>query len=329
MDIGKLPNEVLSKIVIDNIDHKREEVLVRAGIGEDCAVIKFGNKACILSTDPITGASSNIGKLAVNISSNDVAATGGEPIGLLMTMLLPPDITEEDIEVIMKEAGEEARKLNIEIVGGHTEITDAVNKIILVVTVIGMRDIDKVVGIDKNVKAGDKILITKYAGIEGTAIISYDLEEKLIGNIDSELIKEGKNLSKYLSVVKDGIIAADNGAEYMHDITEGGVLGAVWEASKANNVGIIIEESKIPLLESTKVMSSFLDIDPLKLISSGSMVIIANPESSDKIIEELSKANIKATEIGEVLDDDRVVILKDKKEIIIDPPGSDEIYKVI
>lgn len=329
MEIGKLPNEVLEEIVLDNLKHQREEVLIHAGIGKDCAVIDFGEKGCIVTSDPITGASKNIGKLAVHISCNDIATTGGEPIGLVLTMLLPKDTTIEEVKEIIKDASEESKRLNVEIIGGHTEITDAVNKVVLVTTVIGMHDIDKIVGVNPDIKPGDKLIITKAAGIEGTSIIAYDLEEKLKGKISERLIQEGKDLSRLISVVKDGMIAAENGAKYMHDITEGGVLGAVWEAAISNNVGIRIFEEKIPVKESTVEMSKLLNINYLSLISSGSMLIISDSESADKIVSELAKEKIDSAIIGEILDSSDVVIAKDGKEKAIESPGSDEIYKVI
>lgn len=329
MEIGKLPNEVLEEIVLDNLKHKRDEVLVHAGIGKDCAVIDFGGKGCIVTSDPITGASKNIGKLAVHVSCNDIATTGGEPVGLVLTMLLPKDTTIEEVKEIMKDASEESKKLNVEIIGGHTEVTDVVNKIVLVTTVIGMHDIDKIVGVNPDVKPGDKVIITKAAGIEGTSIIAYDLEDKLVGKISDELIQEGKDMARQISVVKEGKIAAEHGAKYMHDITEGGVLGAVWEAAKSNEVGIRVYEEDIPVKQSTIEMSKLLKINYLSLISSGSMMIVSSSESADVIITELSKENIEATVIGEVTESSDIVISKDGVDTPIESPGSDEIYKVI
>ena len=116
MEIGKLPNEVLKKIVFDNISNKRKEILVGAAVGEDNAIIDFGDEACIMSTDPITGATKDIGKLAIYISCNDVASSGAEPLGVLLTIMAPPQTTEKDIESIMKEAGEASLELNVEII---------------------------------------------------------------------------------------------------------------------------------------------------------------------------------------------------------------------
>lgn len=139
MEIGKLPNKLLEEIIISNIKTRRDEVIERAGVGKDCAVIDYDDKYCVISSDPITGASENIGKIAVNVACNDIGAAGAEPNALLMTILAPKGTSQDEVERIMKEANEAAGMINVEIVGGHTEITDAVNKIVLSLTALGKK----------------------------------------------------------------------------------------------------------------------------------------------------------------------------------------------
>jgi hydrogenase expression/formation protein HypE len=327
MEIGKLPNDTLEKIVLSNIKKRREEVIVRAGIGEDCAVLDFGEYSCVVSTDPITGATKNIGSLAIHISCNDVASNGADPIGVLMTILAPPDTTEHDIELIMKEAGEAAEKINVEIIGGHTEITDAVNRVVISTAVIG-RQLKENTLASKDIKIGDKVLITKSAAIEGTSIIANELSDMLEGKIDHLLLKSAKELGSDISVIMEGRICSKIGVSYMHDITEGGVLGAAWEASRAIGKGILIDVSKVPIEESTSKICEFLDINPLRLISSGSMMIIAPYEKIDTIQKELLHNNISSSVIGEITEEG--ILMKENGQVIpINPPGSDELYKVI
>ena len=164
---GKLSNELLEKIVLKYITHKRDDILAGAAIGYDNALVDFGDEVAILSTDPITGALHNIGKLAVHVSCNDVSTSGGIPIGILITILAPLETSYEDIEIIMKDAGETAEKLGVEIMGGHTEITDAVNKIVISTTAIGKIRKNKLQIIGK-IKVGDKVLMTKSTAVEGT-----------------------------------------------------------------------------------------------------------------------------------------------------------------
>lgn len=327
MEIGKLPNDVLEKIVISNITNKRKEVLERAGVGKDSAVIDFGKEVCVMSTDPITGATKGLGKLAIHISCNDVAASGAEPIGVLLTILAPPKTTEKDIENIMMDAGKAAKEINIEIVGGHTEITDSVNRIVLSTTVIGKQDKAKLPN-SKAIEVGDKVIITKYAGIEGTSIIAKELEDILTNNIEKEKVETAKNMDSMLSVVREGIICGEIGVNYMHDITEGGVYGAVWEASKAIGKGIKIKNELIPVNDVTMEIMNFLDIDVYRLISSGSMLIITKEENLDKIYKELDKFHIKSTVIGEVIEEG-VILEREGQITTIEAPGSDELYRAL
>lgn len=327
MEIGKVPNNVLEKIVFSNIKYKREEVLTRPSVGEDCGVIDFGKYACVVSTDPITGASENIGRLAVHISCNDVASNGADPLGLLMTILAPEGTTEQDLEKIMKDAGETAAGLKVEIIGGHTEITSAVNKIIISTTVIGKQLKSNVLD-SKKVKVGDKVLMTKSAGLEGASIIAHEFGEKLSKKISKQEIKEARDFVNSLSVVKEGKISGQFGITYMHDVTEGGILGAVWEASSAIDKGIIITKESIPIEKSTRKICDIFNIDPLKLISSGSMLLIVPLEEVDEIFTELQKNNIKVSVIGEVIEKG-VKMKEDGNVNDIEPPASDELYKVV
>ncbi len=327
MEIGKLSNQALGEIVFNNIKYKRKEVLQGAAIGMDNAIIDFGEEVCIISTDPITGATKDIGKLAIHISCNDVASSGAEPIGVLLTILAPPSTTIEDIDLIMKEAGEAAEELKVEIMGGHTEITDAVNRVVISTTVLG-KQLRKNMIDPSRVKVGDKVLITKYAGVEGTSILAKEMEEYLMEKLDRKRIIEAQKMGDMISVVKEGLICGEIGVNYMHDITEGGVLGAVWEGAMAINKGIKIYEELIPIMDVTREIASILKIDPYKLISSGSMLIIADDEKASIIEEKLKGEGIKVSQIGEVIEEGIIIKRKDKEENI-PPPASDELYKAL
>ena len=177
MDIGKIPNDILENILDSRIGRKHPDILLGPGVGRDCGIIDFGDDVCVLSTDPITGAVNKAGYLSIHISCNDIATTGAKPIGVMVTIMVPPKSTEEDIKRIMEDANEAANELGVGILGGHTELTSAVNQGILSVTAVGkisMKD-----GPSGQRPIGDDILMTKSAGLEGTAIIALDREDQL------------------------------------------------------------------------------------------------------------------------------------------------------
>ena len=240
LDIGKLPSELLERLVFDNIGFKREEVLIRPGIGEDCAVVDFGSYDCVLTADPITAAVKDIGSLSVHISCNDVAAKGVEPLGIMLVILMPKGSTEEDIKEIMAQAGNAAQELNVEIIGGHTEVTTAVTKPVIVSTALG-RALKGKVQNPAQMEEGDLLYITKYAGLEGTGIIAKDREKELSDILNKEELAEAKSLLDLVSVVREGVILGKLGTHGMHDVTEGGILGAIWEMCQIAGKGALIK----------------------------------------------------------------------------------------
>lgn len=329
MESGKVPNEVLNKIVLSKINKFRKEVILRPGIGEDCAAIDFGEYACVLSTDPITGATNDLGQLAVHISCNDIASCGVEPLGLMVTILCPVGTTEAELEKVMEQICFTAAELNVEIIGGHTEVTPAVNRIVLSTTSIGKAMKNEIVS-STGARPGDSVIITKSAGLEGTSIIANDFEHKLVGVISNDELNLAKSFINSISVVKEGVLAGKFGATSMHDITEGGVLGAAWEVAEASSAGIIINKDNIPVEAVTNSICKALNLDVLRLISSGSMFITCL--DGEGLVKFLNSNNVKATIIGTVTANSKERLLISKKDGIIkdiESPTADELYKLI
>nr|HUM55592.1 AIR synthase family protein [Bacillota bacterium] len=244
LKIGKLDSDLLEKIVFRNIKFKRPEVLTRPGIGEDCAVIDYGSYECVMSTDPITAAIGDVGRLSVHISCNDVASNGVEPVGIMLTVLLPEGTTEKQVDDMMHQAAQASEELGVEIIGGHTEITNAVNQPVIVSAAIG-RGEKWASQHTENMKEGDYILMTKTAGIEGTAIIARDFEKQLKNVLTKEEISEAISMLDKVSVVTEGVTAGRIGTSGMHDITEGGVLGALWEMCRIGKIGAEVFIDKV------------------------------------------------------------------------------------
>lgn len=327
MEIGKLKTDLLEKYIFDKLVSNREEVIMGGGTGLDNAVMDFGGDLIVASTDPITGASKNLGALAINISVNDVSCQCADPVGVLMTLLIPPSADLDDLKEIVDDATRTARELNVDIVGGHTEVTDAVNKIVISTTVFGRVNKKRRPDLS-TVKAGDVLAVSKYLGIEGTSIIAHEKKEvKEI--LSKEEYEFAKSLSEEISVLKESKIAGKYGVKHMHDITEGGLFGAVWETSKALGHGIRIFNDSIPLLDVTKKICDFYKINPMKLISSGSMLMVFDRENFDDFKEEAEASGIKVTKIGEINNEKQAVVKYEDREISLQDPDPDELYKVV
>jgi len=326
VNTGKISNEFLKNRIISNLRRKRRDVLLGPGVGRDCAVLEFGDELCIVSSDPITGAVNRMGYIGVHICCNDIATTGAEVIGVTLTILAPPSTAMSDIEQVVIDAECAARELNIDILGGHTEITDTVTKMVICLTAIGKVSRHKLVSF-AGAKVGDDIVITKKAGMEGTAILAYDREELLKKHFPADVIDRAKSYMNQISVIKEGRIAGEFGVHGMHDATEGGVLGAIWEASEAMGMGVEVETDKIPIAPETQVISGFFGIDPLRLISSGCMVVIT-PNGS-QLVEIFKDNGIDAAVVGRVIDGNDKWLITQKGRIPLMPPEADQLYKAL
>ena len=287
----------------------------------------FGGDLIVASTDPITGATKNLGSLAINISVNDVSCQCADPVGILMTLLIPPSASLDDLKEIVDDATRTAGELNVDIVGGHTEVTDAVNKIVISTTVIGRVNKKRRPDL-KTVMAGDVLAVSKHLGIEGTSIIAHEKDE-VKSFLSEEEYELAISLSRDLSVLKESKLAGKYGVKHMHDITEGGLFGAVWETSKALGHGIKIFADAIPLLDVTKKICDFYKINPMKLISSGSMLMVFDGEKFNDFKEEAEASGIKVTKVGVVNNEDQAVVKYEDREIILQDPDPDELYKVV
>lgn len=317
---------MLKRCVFDKISVKRPDVLVHAKIGEDCSVLEFGDLCCAMSTDPITGAEHGAGRLAVHVNCNDIASSGVKPVGILVTILAPQSAVLEDIENIMDEINSAASSIDVEILGGHTEITDAVNRMVISVTAIGKGPISAYVT-TSGAESGDSIVVSKYAGLEGTSIIARDYNDYLKQRLDAKIIDRARDFADMISVVKEGIIAQGMGVKCMHDATEGGLLGALWEVAEASGKGFIIYEDKIPVAYETKKICEVMNINPLRLISSGMMIMTS--KNGEALVESLMKQGINASIIGKITEDKkhRVIVRNGASEQVA-PPENDELFNI-
>ena len=332
LPIGKLDSEILKKIIFDNIMYKRPEVTTGAGIGEDCAVLDFGDLECVVSTDPITASIADIGRLSIHISCNDIASNGVQPVAILLTVLLPEGTTEEDIAIMMKQAAKAAADCEVQIAGGHTEITRAVNQPVICSTAFGRAPKGGSQSA-KTMQEGDRIYVTKKLALEGTGIIAGEHGDKLLaeGVLTKAEIAEAHAMLDSVRVVREGVLAGKIGTHGMHDITEGGVLGAVWEMCNISGCGALLNERAMPISDITKKLAAHYGFNPLRMISSGSMLILAGQETAKDLEKAMQDAGIDITCIGEITKKGDTPKLRRITGGIeeIAPPTADEIYRVL
>lgn len=326
MKIGKVPETVLKRSVFKQIHHRRPEVLLRPAVGEDCSAVAVEpEEVLVFSTDPITGADKMAGFFAVHITANDLATAGAEPVGILTSIILPPDTEEPALRRLMKEMEEACDELKIEILGGHTEVSDVVNRPLITVTGVGKVKRDALLATG-GLQAGDELVMTKWAGLEGSAILAGEKREELLRTLPAELIDTAADFLKQLSVVPEARIAAEHGACAMHDVTEGGIFGALWEMGAASGVGITVDLPKIPVRQETIEICEVFDINPYLLISSGCLLI--GCRQGNLLVEKLGEAGVAAAVIGRVTEGNDRIVRNGEEVRFLEPAGSDEIYKI-
>lgn len=327
MKIGKLTNSELKSLILDNIKIKNSDILLSPSIGEDCSAIDFGGECCVLTTDPISGTESEIGKLAVHIVCNDIASSGATPLAILVNILVPATASIEDIGRVVKDLNTTADSVNVDIIGGHTEVTDAVNRFVVVCTGVGRTSTSRLLK-TSGAKPGDDIILTKTAGLEGTAIIAAEKKNELASTLAPHILERALKFSHNISVINEGRICSGlSTVNAMHDVTEGGLLGALWEMSEASGCGVVAYNDKIPVAEETTLICNYFKINPLKLISSGCMLIATS--NGEEVVKSLLAENIQATIIGKFTDNpEKILVLEDNKSEILSEPESDELYKI-
>ena len=319
MKLGKLTNETLDRLILKKFRHTRRESSGAPRIGMDCAQLDFDHDLIVTSCDPITSADwTHIGALSVHVNCNDAAAGGADPVGLLVTLLLPPHATEEMIDRIADDLQNAAEQAGVDILGGHTEVTGAVTRVVTNTTVLARvnRDVSLT-----GAKPGDSIVMTKWAALEGTMLIASE-RTSLLSALDRSVIHTAQHFDRYLSVVPESRIAMKHGAHAMHDATEGGVLGAVWELAAQTGCGAKIDLEAIPVLPETAMIAKAVNLDPYRLIASGSMLIAC--ADGDSLCRALQSAGIHAAVIGEITE--RAYVFADGS--IIAPPDTDELYRL-
>ena len=325
---GKIPINLLTEVVFKNLGAKRKEVVLGPTAGFDGSVLDVGNKSLIVSMDPITGAVERIGWSAVNVNANDIATFGVEPIFLVSCIMLPEGAERSTVETITRQMDAAAKDLGIAIVGGHCESTPGLTNPIVVGCIMGLTDRGNYITAG-GAKPGDKLILTKSAGIEGTAILASDREQQLAKILGTEMLDNAKKFYSQISIVKDALTAFKTGGVHaMHDPTEGGILGGVHEMADASNIGVRVYQDKIMIEPETAKICRYFEIDPLQLIGSGALLIAAEPKKTNEIVESLNNNRIYAAEIGEFggTPNKRLLIKRDQTAQELPRPTSDMLW---
>lgn len=328
MKNGKVSESVLKRSVLRQLKTKNENVLCGAGVGDDCAIfsLKDNEKMVSCMQEATVKIPSHAMSHLLHKCVNNLAVCGAEPLAVMITLLLPETIEEPDIKQLMKEAEDICHTLSIQIAGGQTRVSAAMLAPVAVVTGYG-----KVGETDYRTAnaagPGQDIVITKWIGLEGTAEVAKGNREKLLTRYPAYLVEEAMSFDKYLSVLPEAQIALQNKVCAMHDASEGGIFGAIWELAEGAGAGLTIDLKKLPLRQETVEVCEYCNINPYELKSGGCVVMTG--EDGAGLVAALEAEGVPAVVVGRLTDSNDRIILNDDEVRYMDRPRTDEIYKMM
>ena len=311
LPVGKLPGDLLARLVA-TFGSRDPAVVVGPGRGRDAAAIAVGGTTIAVKTDPITFATEHAGRYLVEVNANDLACLGASPRWLLVTMLLPEGrTTPAEVESQFKELHDVCALRGISLVGGHTEVTNGLDRPILIGTLFGEVPAEKLLK-PGGARAGDQLLLTKGIAIEGTALLARELGDRLRPALGDDLVDRAAHLlfEPGISIVAEAAaLLAAGGVTALHDPTEGGLAVGVRELADASGCGATIVYDKVPILPETRAIAGHLGLDPLGLLASGSLLVAAAPDRARVLTEAGAASGVQVKPVGELTPPDRGFVL--------------------
>jgi hydrogenase expression/formation protein HypE len=301
--LGKAPPELLQRIL--GLPRKKSSaVVVGPSLGEDAAVLNFDAGMVVVTSDPITFPTPRPGYYAIHVNANDVAVMGGKPRFFIMTLIMPPGATDDRVLGIMQDAVEAADALDIVLIGGHSEVSEAVTMPLVSVTMLGSliktQPICTAGGL-----AGDAIIQVKPMAVEGTSILASEHRERLEALLGRDTVERARDFlfDPGLSVLAPAELATRNLLVHaMHDPTEGGLATGIKEIAIASNTGLVIDASEIIVRSETTMICEALGYDPLGLISSGCLIFTIADKEADRALNIMADAGFETARIGTLTD---------------------------
>ena len=322
MKTGKVPENVLKRSVLRQIKTKRKEVLNGAGVGVDCAIFSPAgdNKVAVCMQEGVVSAKKENTEACKEVPvtmaaliqrcANNLAAGGAKPTAIMITLMLPEEMEEPLVKALMAEAEEKSAELDIEIVGGQTRVTSTVSAVVAVITGYGIL-FGEAFPTVRAAAPGQDVLVSKWIGLEGTALAVKRCRTKLLDRYPAYLVEEAGDFERYLSILPEAEIAMKAGVCAMHDASEGGIFGALWELAEGAGVGLTIDMRKLPLRQETVEVCECCGLNPYEILSGGCLIMTA--QNGQKLLTALEAEKIPAVIIGRVTEsNDRILINGDE-----------------
>ncbi|MBM3157104.1 MAG: AIR synthase [Chloroflexi bacterium] len=320
-EIGKISPEIFNELIYPRLGAKSRSVIVGPQHGVDVGIVDIGGKAVALTTDPVFIVPEygweRAAWFAIHILASDAVTSGLRPKFLSIDLNLPMEITKEQLEIVWDTMHRECQKMGIAVICGHTARYENCHfPMVGGATVISVGEMDEYVT-PKMAKAGDKIIITKGPAIEASGIFATMFPRLLEREFGRSFSKKAQKIFYKMSVVEDALTAVsvgvrDNGVTAMHDATECGIWGGLYEIAQAANLGVRVEKERIVVEECVPEICKYFGIDPYASISEGTLIISCREHKAQKVVAALAKKGIVSSIVGELIDPERGMILVEK-----------------
>lgn len=324
MKTGNVTGAVYDRSVYKKLNHSHSGNVRGAEKGESCAFFSCAEFSHMITARSLTAYScEESGRYAVYAAANQAAAAGAQKAaGILLEILMPADASEQQLRKIVEDAQQAAAELETVLADVKASVTAAVNRCVVTATAAA-----GVFAAGRHARPGDQIVMTKWAGLEGSAILAKACRERLAERYPSYLIEDAGRFGQSLSVAKEAAAAVKSGIGAMCAVAEGGVFHALWTLAERAGVGLEIDLRKIPIRQETVEICNWLDLNPYELAGNGSLLCVT--EQGDVLAEALQRAGVPAAVIGKVTDNNDRVIVNGEERRFLEPAKEDEIYKIL
>ncbi|MEF8851486.1 MAG: AIR synthase family protein [Haloarculaceae archaeon] len=312
-ELGKVDRGFFDEYIYPNLGADREDVTLGPQHGVDFGVFETGGSAVVLATDPVFVMPSvgfeRAAWFAVHILMSDVAVSGIPPSHLSVDFNLPPEITNEQFATVWETFDRESRAFDVSVVTGHTGRYEGCNyPMVGGGTAVSVGHPEDLVRPD-GATVGDRVVVTKGPAIETTGLLSIQFESLMRGEVDDDALDAAMDRFYDMSPVEDALTAAAAGpVTAMHDATECGIYGGLYEMARSAGVGIELRREDVPVLPGVEATCEFFDIDPWISISEGTLLATVDPSGVDDVLGALDDDGIPAAAVGEVTEGSGLVV---------------------
>lgn len=325
MKIGNVSQTVLRRSILKQLHTRRDEAVIHPSVEEMCAAIRVKDEQVVFTNVSIFGDEKDLAVFAMAHALNDLATRGASPVGVSLSILLPPHAYESRLKTMVEHAERTAKEQKIEILSAKAEVSPVISKAI--VTVVGIGTVEENGLLQSSAgKAGQDVVLLKWIALEGMLRIAREKEEELAKRFVPAFLNQIKEQQIHLLSVRELVRAKEFGVSAMHQISEGGILAALWNLTEAAGTGIEVDLKKIAVKQETIEVCEYFHLNPYQMTSTGSVLLVT--DDGEGLVSMFEKEGVHAAMIGRLTNGNDKVIFNDSEKRFIDRPAQDELLKI-